>query len=83
MQNSRKGRIFGLNKIGTKKIPGHVRRHNRTELERAKSTLLLATLPKSLPCRTKYVRLKFYWFDLFVHLLLIEDMDFYVEKWKR
>ncbi|RVX12887.1 Origin of replication complex subunit 1A [Vitis vinifera] len=51
--NSWKGRIFGLNKIGTKKIPGHVRCHKQTELERAKATLLLATLPKSLPCRTK------------------------------
>ena len=26
-----------------------------TELEKAKATLLLATLPKSLPCRNKYV----------------------------
>ncbi|KAK9273264.1 hypothetical protein L1049_018071 [Liquidambar formosana] len=51
--NSRKGRIFGLQKIGTKKIPEHVRCHKRTELERAKATLLLATLPKSPPCRNK------------------------------
>ncbi|XP_068641694.1 origin of replication complex subunit 1A-like isoform X2 [Aristolochia californica] len=51
--NSRKGRIFGLQKIGIKKIPEHVRCHNQTDLERAKATLLLATLPKSLPCRDK------------------------------
>ncbi|KAL2940943.1 Origin of replication complex subunit 1A [Bienertia sinuspersici] len=51
--NSRKGRIFGLQKIGTKSIPKHVRCHKQTELERAKQTLLLATLPKSLPCRDK------------------------------
>lgn len=51
--NSRKGRIFGLQKIGTKKIPEHVRCHKQTELERAKATLLLCTLPKSLPCRNK------------------------------
>ncbi|ONK59756.1 uncharacterized protein A4U43_C08F10220 [Asparagus officinalis] len=51
--NSRKGRAFGLHKIGIKKIPEHVRRHNQTELEKAKATLLLATLPKSLPCRNK------------------------------
>ncbi|KAJ6811726.1 origin of replication complex subunit 1-like [Iris pallida] len=51
--NSRKGRIFGIHKIGIKKIPEHVRRHKQSELERAKATLLLATLPKSLPCRNK------------------------------
>ncbi|PKI42515.1 hypothetical protein CRG98_037104 [Punica granatum] len=51
--NSRKGKFFGLQKIGTKQIPEHVRCHKQTELERAKSTLLLATLPKSLPCRNK------------------------------
>ncbi|CAL5357982.1 unnamed protein product [Camellia sinensis] len=51
--NSRKGHIFGLQKIGMKRIPGHVRSHKQTELERAKATLLLATLPKSLPCRNK------------------------------
>lgn len=51
--NSRKGRFFGLQKIGAKKIPEHVRSHKLTELEKAKATLLLATLPKSLPCRTK------------------------------
>ncbi|XP_021772062.1 LOW QUALITY PROTEIN: origin of replication complex subunit 1B-like [Chenopodium quinoa] len=51
--NSRKGRIFGLQKIGTKSIPQHVRCHKQTGLERAKQTLLLATLPKSLPCRNK------------------------------
>ncbi|TMW93351.1 hypothetical protein EJD97_011839 [Solanum chilense] len=51
--NSRKGRFFGLQKIGVKKIPEHVRSHKLTELEKAKGTLLLATLPKSLPCRTK------------------------------
>ncbi|GAB4856046.1 Origin of replication complex subunit 1B [Ancistrocladus abbreviatus] len=51
--NSRIGRILGLQKIGTKTIPLHVRCHEQTELERAKKTLLLATLPKSLPCRDK------------------------------
>ncbi|XP_031281563.1 origin of replication complex subunit 1B-like [Pistacia vera] len=51
--NSRKGRFFGLQKIGTKRIPEHVRCHKPTEIERAKATLLLATLPKSLPCRNK------------------------------
>ncbi|CAO2813038.1 unnamed protein product [Amaranthus hypochondriacus] len=51
--NSRKGRIFGLQKIGTKSIPQHIRCRKQTELERAKQTLLLATLPKSLPCRNK------------------------------
>ncbi|KAK4339109.1 hypothetical protein RND71_040571 [Anisodus tanguticus] len=51
--NSRKGRFSGLQKIGAKKIPEHVRSHKLTELEKAKATLLLATLPKSLPCRTR------------------------------
>ncbi|KAL4576907.1 hypothetical protein LXL04_013008 [Taraxacum kok-saghyz] len=51
--NSRKGCTFGLGKIGTKIIPEHVRCHKQTELEKAKATLLLATLPKSLPCRNK------------------------------
>ncbi|KAK9154976.1 hypothetical protein Sjap_002456 [Stephania japonica] len=51
--NSRKGQIFGLQKIGTKKIPEHVRCRKQTDLERAKATLLLASLPKSLPCRNK------------------------------
>ncbi|KAL9233656.1 hypothetical protein vseg_008622 [Gypsophila vaccaria] len=51
--NSRKGRFFGMQKIGIKKIPQHIRCHKQTELEKAKQTLLLATLPKSLPCRNK------------------------------
>ncbi|OVA02359.1 Bromo adjacent homology (BAH) domain [Macleaya cordata] len=51
--NSQGGRFVGLQKIGTKKILEHVRGHNRTELERAKATLLLATLPKCPPCRNK------------------------------
>jgi len=51
--NSRKGRTYGLQKIGIRKIPEHVRCHQKTELEKAKATLLLATLPKSLPCRDK------------------------------
>lgn len=55
MQNSQRGRFFGLQKIGRKRIPEHVRCHKQTELERAKATLLLATLPKFLPCRNKYV----------------------------
>ncbi|CAM8886476.1 unnamed protein product [Rhodiola kirilowii] len=53
--NSRKGRIFGLQKIGAKIIPEHARRQKQSELERAKATLLLATLPKSLPCRNKEI----------------------------
>ena len=69
MQNLRKGRIYGLNKIGTKKIPEHVRCHKQTELERAKATLLLATLPKSLPCRTKYVKLEFLVPSFFLYFL--------------
>ncbi|KAG4978787.1 hypothetical protein JHK84_038479 [Glycine max] len=51
--NLYKGRFFGLQKIGTKTIPQHVRSHKQTDLERAKATLLLASLPKSLPCRNK------------------------------
>ncbi|KAL6128527.1 hypothetical protein ACLB2K_071882 [Fragaria x ananassa] len=51
--NSHKGRFYGLQKIGMKQIPKHVRCHKQTALERAKSTLLLASLPKSLPCRDK------------------------------
>ncbi|CAL1391141.1 unnamed protein product [Linum trigynum] len=51
--NSNKGHFYGLQKIGTKRIPEHVRCHKQTDLERAKATLLLATLPKSLPCRNK------------------------------
>ncbi|KAL2332171.1 hypothetical protein Fmac_019752 [Flemingia macrophylla] len=51
--NLHKGRFFGLQKIGTKRIPQHVRSHKQTDLERAKATLLLASLPKSLPCRNK------------------------------
>ncbi|KAM7272468.1 hypothetical protein ACFE04_027131 [Oxalis oulophora] len=54
--NSRKGRqFFGLQKIGAKKIPEHVRCHKKTDLERAKATLMLSTLPRSLPCRDKEV----------------------------
>ncbi|XP_027342766.1 origin of replication complex subunit 1A-like isoform X2 [Abrus precatorius] len=51
--NLHKGQFFGLQKIGTKKIPEHVRSHKQTDLERAKATLLLASQPKSLPCRNK------------------------------
>ncbi|CAE6135289.1 unnamed protein product [Arabidopsis arenosa] len=51
--NSRKGRFFGLEKVGMKLIPEHVRCHKQSELEKAKATLLLATRPKSLPCRSK------------------------------
>ncbi|KAJ4844010.1 Origin of replication complex subunit 1B [Turnera subulata] len=51
--NSRKGQFLGLQKIGTKRIPGHVRFHKQTELEKAKAMLLLAKLPKSQPCRNK------------------------------
>ncbi|XP_038890237.1 origin of replication complex subunit 1B-like isoform X2 [Benincasa hispida] len=53
--NSRKGRFCGLQKIGAKKIPAHIRCHKQTELERAKATLMLASLPKSLPCRNKEI----------------------------
>jgi len=55
IQNLHKGRFFGLQKIGTKRIPEHIRSHKQTNLERAKASLLLASLPKSLPCRNKYV----------------------------
>ncbi|KAM1256124.1 hypothetical protein ACFX1Q_030280 [Malus domestica] len=51
--NSQKGRFFGLQKIGMKKIPEHVRCHKQTDLEIAKAALLLSSLPKSLPCRDK------------------------------
>ncbi|CAN8246349.1 unnamed protein product [Cochlearia groenlandica] len=51
--NSLKGRFFGLEKVGAKRIPEHVRCHKQSELEKAKATLLLATRPKSLPCRDK------------------------------
>ncbi|KAF2538856.1 hypothetical protein F2Q68_00020575 [Brassica cretica] len=51
--NSLKGRFFGLDKVGAKRIPEHVRCHKQSELEKAKATLLLATRPKSLPCRNK------------------------------
>ncbi|KAK4764208.1 hypothetical protein SAY87_013646 [Trapa incisa] len=51
--NSGKAKFFGFQKIGTKRIPEHARSHAQTELERAKATLLLATLPNSLPCREK------------------------------
>ncbi|KAK6925639.1 Zinc finger, PHD-finger [Dillenia turbinata] len=51
--NTRKGQIFGLQKVGTKRIPEHTRSHKQTELEKAKATLLLATLPKSVPCRNR------------------------------
>lgn len=57
LQNSQKGRFFGLQKIGLKKIPEHVRCHKQTDLEIAKAALLLSSLPKSLPCRDKYVRI--------------------------
>lgn len=55
IQNVHKGRFSGLQKIGTKRIPEHIRCHKQTNLERAKASLLLASLPKSLPCRNKYV----------------------------
>ncbi|WOL11678.1 origin of replication complex subunit 1-like [Canna indica] len=51
--NLHKGRTFGLEKIGIKRIPEHARFHKQTDLEKAKAMLLLATLPKSLPCRTR------------------------------
>ncbi|KAI9074857.1 hypothetical protein K1719_043165 [Acacia pycnantha] len=51
--NLRKGKFFGLQKIGTKKIPQFIRNHNQTDIERAKAMLLLASLPKFLPCRNK------------------------------
>ncbi|KAI8538868.1 hypothetical protein RHMOL_Rhmol09G0136700 [Rhododendron molle] len=54
--NSRKGRIFGLQKIGMKRIPGHVRSHKETELERAKATLLLSTLPKEVEEITAFIK---------------------------
>ncbi|KAI3888134.1 hypothetical protein MKX03_037545 [Papaver bracteatum] len=51
--NAQGGKFFGLHKIGTKKILEHVKGHRQTEIEKAKATLLLATLPKSPPCRNK------------------------------
>ncbi|XP_042377517.1 origin of replication complex subunit 1-like isoform X1 [Zingiber officinale] len=48
-----KGRTFGLQKIGIKTIPEHTRCRKQTDLEKAKGMLLLASLPKFLPCRTK------------------------------
>lgn len=82
LQNSHKGRFFGLQKIGMKKIPGHVRCHKQTALERAKATLLLASLPKSLPCRDKYVRISALTVFFDVHYLntLMMDTCFYAEK---
>ncbi|XP_031742568.1 origin of replication complex subunit 1-like [Cucumis sativus] len=53
--NSKKGQFCGLQKIGAKKIPEHTRSRKQTELERAKATLMLASLPKSLPCRNKEI----------------------------
>lgn len=55
LQNLRKGQFFGLQKIGTKRIPQFTRNHKQTDIERAKAMLLLASLPKYLPCRNKYV----------------------------
>ncbi|KAG6511376.1 hypothetical protein ZIOFF_029444 [Zingiber officinale] len=52
-ENICKGRTFGLQKIGIKTIPEHARRRKQTDLEKAKGMLLLASLPKFLPCRTK------------------------------
>ncbi|RZC80219.1 hypothetical protein C5167_042795 [Papaver somniferum] len=51
--NAQGGKFFGLHKIGTKKILEHVKGHRQTEIEKAEATLLLATLPKSPPCRNK------------------------------
>ncbi|XP_026438291.1 origin of replication complex subunit 1B-like [Papaver somniferum] len=51
--NAQGGKFFGLHKIGTKMILEHVKGHRQTEIEKAKATLLLATLPKSPPCRNK------------------------------
>ncbi|CAH9128622.1 unnamed protein product [Cuscuta epithymum] len=67
--NSRKGRIFGLQKIGAKKIPEHVRSHKLTELEKAKAALLLATIPKHLPCRNREMEDIF----AFIKVSLCED----------
>lgn len=60
VQNLRKGQFFGLQKIGTKKIPQFIRNHKQTDIERAKAMLLLASLPKFLPCRNKYVKAQFF-----------------------
>ncbi|KAF4346337.1 hypothetical protein G4B88_013068 [Cannabis sativa] len=80
--NSRKGQFFGLEKIGMKKIPEHVRCHKQTDLERAKAALLLASMPKSLPCRNKYVEIRcvcacaFYYAALTKdHILLHREME--------
>ncbi|KAI3891173.1 hypothetical protein MKW98_007478 [Papaver atlanticum] len=54
--NAQGGKFFGLHKIGTKRILEHVKGHKHSEIEKAKATLLLATLPKSPPCRDKEMK---------------------------
>ncbi|KAI3877537.1 hypothetical protein MKX03_030647 [Papaver bracteatum] len=49
--NAQDGKFFCLHKIGTKKILEHVKGYKQSEIETAKATLVLATLPKSSPCR--------------------------------
>lgn len=83
---SRKGNFFGLQKIGAKKIPEHVRSHNLTELEKANGTLLLATLPTSRPCRTKYMSFlscNLYSSMQFAWCLSDKQVPSFTEKWKR
>ncbi|KAJ1406939.1 Zinc finger, PHD-type [Sesbania bispinosa] len=50
---SAQGAVLWTSEDRHKRIPQHIRSHKQTDLERAKATLLLASLPKSLPCRNK------------------------------
>lgn len=52
--NVYKGHIIGLGKVGAKIIPD-VRRRRQTDLDKAKTTLMLASSPGSLPCRNKEI----------------------------
>lgn len=52
--NVYRGRIVGLEKVGAKRIPD-VRRRRQTDIDKAKTTLMLASSPGSLPCRNKEI----------------------------
>jgi origin recognition complex subunit 1 len=52
--NVYRGHIIGLGKVGAKIIPD-VRRRRQTDLDKAKTTLMLASSPGSLPCRNKEI----------------------------
>ncbi|KAH9329417.1 hypothetical protein KI387_001525, partial [Taxus chinensis] len=53
--NTWRGGIIGLEKIGTKHIPVSARSRRQSDLDRVKSTLMLAASPGSLPCRNKEI----------------------------